>query len=376
MSLEAAVPSSFVVTRSHIQIAGNEAEGITLNSHQTSAGLVSLSVIGDQISGHGNPESGSGIEIDLAGAGTTRADLLNDSIWDIASCNCGASAGILLDPQDAAIGDINVVGMSVERSRSEALYVLNESKSGGRMTLDLFNNIFSHAMDGAVGISSSAGVASRVTLSAGENDYYGDGFPNQLEGRSPGTGNLALLPHYVNGLKGDLRLTSTSPLIDKGIVCSPGGVANPDAAGLDRLAGATVDLGAYEFGAAPVNGLVRLGTAGNDNLNGSSGNDILCGYDGNDRIFGMAGNDFIDGGNGNDIIDGGAGNDILVGGAGNDRLIGDSGSDHLYGGDGNDTLCANDGIRGNDHLDGGAGFDGYREDPGDIRTGVEHTTTC
>jgi len=376
VDLEAAVPSSFTVTRSHIQISGSETDGIFLSAHQPGPGLVTLAAIGDQISGHGDTQSSSGIELSLTGTGTTRADLMNDSIFDIASCNCGASAGILVDPQDTTVADINVVGMSIERSRSESVFVVNELKAGGRMTLDLFNNIFSHASDGALGIDSSQGVASRVTLSAGNNDYYGNGFPNQLEGRSPGAGNLSVLPHYVNGLKGDLRLTSTSPLIDKGIVCSPGGVANPDAAGMSRLAGMSVDLGAYEYGAGPITGVIRLGTSGNDVLTGSSGNDILCGYGGNDRIAGMAGNDFIDGGDGNDLIDGGAGNDILIGGPGNDKLIGESGSDYLYGGPGNDTLCARDGVRGNDHLDGGPGDDGYQADPGDFRTGVEFTTIC
>ena len=80
-------------------------------------------------------------------------------------------------------------------------------------------------------------------------------------------------------------------MIDRGQVCSPGGIAMPDVSGSTRLEGGGVDVGAYERGNRQVTGVVRLGSGGPDLLLGTSGDDILCGYGGNDELVGMAGVD-------------------------------------------------------------------------------------
>jgi YVTN family beta-propeller protein len=89
----------------------------------------------------------------------------------------------------------------------------------------------------------------------------------------------------------------------------------------------------------------RVGTSGNDTLNGTGGDDV---------IVGLGGNDTIDAGSGNDRVCGGSGNDTIELGSGNDRGFGDTGTDNLRGGSGDDRLSGGDG---NDLLDGGGDRD-------------------
>jgi hypothetical protein len=151
-----------------------------------------------------------------------------------------------------------------------------------------------------------------------------------------------------------------------------------------------------------------LGTAGDDQLNGTPGDDVICGMGGNDQLFGLDGSDVLSGGAGNDRLVGGPGGDVLQGGDGADdsadysasaapvtvtigtgaddgvageaddvqidveRVKGGSAGDHLFagarratligfagpdtlrGGPANDTL---DGRDGDDELEGGDGRD-------------------
>ena len=83
---------------------------------------------------------------------------------------------------------------------------------------------------------------------------------------------------------------------------------------------------------------LKLGTSGDDTLNGTDQGEIFFGFGGNDTIFAGGGNDHAFGGRGNDLIFGGNGNDHLFGGRGNDALVGEAGNDHLVGGRGRDLL--------------------------------------
>ncbi|MGE0256480.1 MAG: beta strand repeat-containing protein [Alphaproteobacteria bacterium] len=83
-----------------------------------------------------------------------------------------------------------------------------------------------------------------------------------------------------------------------------------------------------------------VGTAGDDDIEGSAfsntivggyGNDIIDGGGGNDRLYGGADNDIVLGAEGDDWIDGGAGNDTLLGEYGDDEIHGGAGSDILFG---------------------------------------------
>ncbi len=364
ISLDAQAPSTFSVVDSFVSFS-NEWSGIGL--YGAAAGAVTFQAIGNYVTALGATYAGSGIEVDTTGTDTLRADIMNNAIWDVANCNCGGASGMFLYPQDTSTMNVNVVGNTFEAVKSEGLGVRNSLAAGGHATVNLFNNVFAHSTSAAVDLDDSGSIPARLVLHAGFNDYYKNGFANFLGGRSAGSGNLAVGPKFVNVATGNLQLLATSPLINKGQVCSPGGVAEPDAAGNARLFGHSVDIGAYERGASPPTGIALVGTSGPDTLTGTSGADILCGMGGNDTLNGMGGSDYLNGGSGNDILNGGQGTDILVGGSGNDKL---------FGGPGTDTLCAMDGVHGNDHLDGGPGSDGFQADTGDVRTSVEHAVSC
>ncbi len=364
LQVDAAVPSSVTVTHSVISNTADFGSGVSLAATNGS-GQVAFRFVGDQVTAHGSTRSGGGLGACACGTGgTVTVAVYNNAFWDLHCNMClfrgAAPATIgLATSTDPVQLTADVVGNTINDTGFRALSAADAVTPGGSLGVFAYNNVFSHVAGSAITLDSSAS-ASPLTLSfnAGRNDFYAIGLADHLEGRSLGSGNLSLAPGYVNPSSGNLQLRAASPLINKGIVCSPGGVADPDAAGRHRLQGPTVDLGAYERGATAPTGVVLVGTAGPDALTGTSGADIICGMGGNDTISGLGGNDYLDGGGGNDSI------------------IGGPGADRLNGGPGNDTLCAKDGVVGNDTLNGGSGTDGYRADPGDHLSGVEHKVTC
>ena len=316
-------------------------------------GTVRLDLLGNTVTANGNPDSGSGIGIDISGAGATTGAIRSNAIWDVARCNCGAAAGITLTVEGPPLIELDVIGNTIERSQGPGLAQRNDLTGSGRLELRLFDNVFSHVQ---TGVSLESGDGS-LRVTAGHNAFFAHG-GNSLDGRSLGTGTIVADPRYVAAGSGNLRLRASSPLVDTGLTCPPGGIATLDAAGRGRLAGPAVDIGAYERNAAAPSGVVRLGDGGADTLVGTPGADILCGFGGPDRLLGNGGRDHLDGG------------------AAADRLVGGAGADRLLGGAGDDTLCARDGVAGNDRVDGGPGPDAARTDPRDGRVSVAGNAAC
>ena len=364
IELAAERSASFVLERSAGTSTGNDQAALSLFANLPAGHTATFKIIGNRLSGHGNAASGVGIGLQMIGAGTVKADILNNVVWDVGRSHAGAASGIAIIPSGTIQADVNIVGNTVERSNTDGLQQRNTLAVGGQLRLDLFNNIFSHAK--GRGIALSSGVGSTLAFRGGYNDLYANG-SNDYAGQHRGPGNTAMAPGFVNRTLGQLSLVGDSPLIDRGQVCSPGGIAMPDASGTTRLEGNGVDIGAYERGNRPVTGAVRLGGGAANHLQGTNGDDILCGFAGNDDLLGLAGDDYLGAGNGADHGSGGPGNDRLVGGVG---------PDHLAGGRDGDVLCANDGVAANDTVDGEDGFDRARTDSGDIRKSIEGLATC
>lgn len=373
ITVNAAVPASFRVEHSVVEGFSAQRSGIELFATHD-AGLVSLQAVANRVAAHGKKQSGSGIDVRSTGTGATDVQLMNNVIWDVASCNCGGSSGIWVYRTGDGPTDVDLVGNTVVRSHANAFYVY-DTAVGGHLSLDVFNNIFAKAAYRGLYLESTG--ASTRTVRAGFNDLWGNDRRAIWDGAAPGTGNRNVDPRFVDAANGAFRLRRSSPLIDAGLTCSPGGVAVPDQAGRSRLAGARVDMGAIERGAAPADGKALVGTGGADNLEGSSGADILCGMGGDDSLSGFSGPDFVDGGNGADVLVGGPGGDRLVGRAGSDVIVGGRGPDRIYGGHGPDPcLNSEDGVKGNDLIDGGVGRDGYRADRRDTVRSVERRSAC
>ena len=97
-----------------------------------------------------------------------------------------------------------------------------------------------------------------------------------------------------------------------------------------------------------------IGTAGDDNIEGTRNPEVILGLGGNDRIAAAGGNDIVCAGTDIDRVSGGTGGDILLGGEGIDVIAGDDADDAVFGEVGNDTL---DGGVGTDLVDGWVGTD-------------------
>jgi hypothetical protein len=348
------VPATIAIENSFIRSdQENEASVLTLAT-QNSSGLVHYRVVGNKITAHGDTKSNAGIDLIMEGSGTVVADIYNNVIWDVATCHCGAASGIAVLPDPKVRADVNIVGNTIDNSRTDAIQQRNDLTTG-RLYLDVFNNILTHNSSEALNLES--GKPGSLVFRAGFNDRFANGNPDNLDGQSAGPGNLNLDPRYVNPNARDLHLQSNSPLNNKGATCSPGGIADPDAAGRHRLNGPEVDIGAYEIGGVAITGVVRVGTSAAETLNGTNGQDILCGYGGADILKGL---------NASDYLDGGSGPDRVVGGSGVDRVFGNLDNDHL---------CTLDGTSG-DLADGGPGADTAVTDPGDTRVSIEGTGGC
>jgi Ca2+-binding RTX toxin-like protein len=306
------------------------------------------------VSGHGQADAQTAIYLNATDANSLTANAYNNVIWDVgADSATSTSGGFFLGARDSGDADFNIVGNTISTTH-DGIKVNNEQDAPNHLSLDVFDNIIQGTKGSAVVLTSDQD--GPYIVRGGYNDFWQNGTPNQTDGQSLGTTNVSVRPRFVDRSTGNLALKPSSPLIDKGLACTHGGVAGPDAAGMNRLAGPTVDIGAYESNAGPP-GVVLIGTSGPDVLIGGPNNDILCGYAGNDTLAGLEGDDLLDGDQGND------------------KLYGDLGNDQLFGRKGNDLLCARDGT-GGDHLDGGKGIDSFRADRGDVRISVEQRGDC
>jgi Ca2+-binding RTX toxin-like protein len=350
------MPATFVVQGNFIRSDQEARDDVLTLAAENPRGGVRFRVVGNRMSGHGNPASNSGVRLSMSGRGSVRADLYNNAIWDVARCRCADASGLTIVRQNTIRADVNLVGSTIELSQANALRVRNGVAPGGRLALDVFNNIFSHARSGAIRLEGAA--ASTFAFRAGYNNYYANAGPNRLAGWSAGPHNLNRDPHFTDRSAGNLRIELSSPMIDRGITCSPAGIATPDAGDHTRLGEAGVDIGAYEQRAGRSDGVIRLGNNGANRFVGTRGTDVLCGYGGNDVLIGRGQDDWLDGGDGND------------------RLIGGEGPDLLLGRNGNDVLCSVDREYGNDRLNGGPGRDAFRADVRDPRSSVERRARC
>ena len=126
------------------------------------------------------------------------------------------------------------------------------------------------------------------------------------------------------------------------------GAANTDKAGThkapltgsDRAGNTTTKQCAYSVAVPTCRGLTatRVGTIGNDVINGTAGPDVIVAVRGDDTINGRGGDDVICGGDNTDTIDGGQGADVVDGGAGFDSILGSAGDDNLDGGTQDDSI--------------------------------------
>lgn len=194
-----------------------------------------------------------------------------------------------------------------------------------------------------------------------------------------GNGDGTIMPYFVSGLGGASKYAFTDPPISGSAVQynADWGTMLVQASEFSitfefvSVAGGGTVVDSYTIDLAPNNGMPRLFSTGNDNIDFST---VLAGsYLAGSQYNAMAGDDTVmlpvdaavastagyspittfHGDDGNDSIVGGGLDDSVAGDAGNDTLVGGSGTDQLSGGADHDTLKW-DSI---DAFNGGTGFD-------------------
>jgi hypothetical protein len=183
------------------------------------------------------------------------------------------------------------------------------------------------------------GVCSAPTVTTGKlNVKLVDAEGDPLTLTFVSSSNTSLVPNanvHING-SGEIRTI---------VISGAAGVSGVSVVRFDLSNGTTT---------TPVVVTFKVGTNGNNTINGTAGIDMLFGLNGNNVLNGGAGGDLLCGGNGNDTLNGGVGNDTLDGGADDDTLNGGAGNDILRGMNGTDSLTGGTGA---DRFSGGLGLD-------------------
>jgi Ca2+-binding RTX toxin-like protein len=359
VSLDASGGSaSFVVARNVIQAAGHQVDQIDLFTSEA-FGSADFSIVGNRMTSGDYPESHAGIRASFYGTGTVDADIYSNLIRRVGGCFCGYAAAIGTDANQNVEATLNIVGNTIYRPRIGI--GIRGASDASEFRVNLFNNIVARAVGTGLSVQEDP---TGFSLRNGHNDFFANGQPNDWGDSEPGPATLHRRPRFVDPAAPNFRLLPISPLIDQGVVCSPGGTPRVDADRHDRIAGPSVDIGAYEFGSRrrPGPGVSLIGSNAPQTLTGGRGNDVLCGLGGKDTLLGRRGRDRLFGGRGADDLNGGDGADRLKGGLGSDVHLGRPGPD---------ILVAVDGQAGNDVAKGGAGRDRCLTDPGDRRRSCE-----
>ena len=264
--------------------------------------------------------------------------------------------------QIGGTGDINGDGLLD--------FVLGDQNTGTGSSFIVFGRRGTHpaeldltTLDGSNGYR-LRGVRDGDSLAGGQlGDFNNDGFADLIAGAArfdgPGDGGF---PAWDVGAAflvygGPERLRAFD-------------AADGDSDGLLHLANLGDILEFVEPDPVPIGGeagIERIGSEGDDLLEGGGGPDLLRGLGGADRLIGMGGDDTLEGGDGPDTLNGGDGDDLIRGGdteadrrdvvyagAGDDSVDGGYGNDQIYGMDGNDTLAGGFGA---DTIEGQAGDD-------------------
>lgn len=243
IDLNLQVPMSAVVENNIVATTG---QGVALRGAVETGGL-DLAVERNYFTTTVPEDSGSGIRLDLSGSGTYSIQLFSNVIYGVNGCNCGAESGISVRGSGGPQVTLSVANNTIHDIHFANGFRLLGIDPPATMTLNLFNNIVSAAPT-AFRLTNVDG--GNFTLNADGNNVFDTTFPSDFGGQAPGT-VLNVNPMFFDGDAGDLRLLVSSPLIDAGITAPAGGVSVLDAAGIDRVFGTQVDLGAYEYASIP-----------------------------------------------------------------------------------------------------------------------------
>ena len=190
--------------------------------------------------------SATGIDLDLRGAFVVTANIWSNVVSDVADCGCGGATAVDISTSDTVSATLNLVNNTIDLSGAGGIRI-GTPAIGQLLVANIFNNIVTRT---ATGLSLPAAVP-RLTVNNGNNDFFNNTTNTSLGGYVAGPGTVIIDPLFVNLAARDYHLQGTSTLVNFGLNSPPGGLSTLDADGNLRVAGPSVDLGAYERNSSP-----------------------------------------------------------------------------------------------------------------------------
>ena len=213
------------------------------------AGAADITIIGNQLRASDPVLAADGIGLDLRGAGTVRADLFSNVIFEMSGCGCGNASGIEIGASGSVVATVNVVNNTIDKKASPTFgqsLLVRPASDAAELIVNVCNNLITRS---SLALRLPSLGSAQLAVNLGFNTLFDA--PPDYGAYSMGPGTTMEDPRYVSGDGGNHRLAGGSPAADTGTNTPPGGLPPFDADGNVRLFGSQVDRGAYERGAPP-----------------------------------------------------------------------------------------------------------------------------
>jgi hypothetical protein len=243
VDIELRTPATVILGHNRIETTGQPIGVFTRTD-----GDIALTFVANVLTTTNPAVSGTGIALDHrapTAAGRVTTDILSNVLYNVAGCNCLGATGISVSALESVQATVDIVNNTLHRAK--AIEVKSPPMTS-RLDVNVFNNIVN---EGGEPVDFPAVKVPHLTIRHGFNDLVKvQGFVNGHRAYLPEAPNPNVVPRFVNVDNADFRLRSNSLIIDAGINDPPGGLPSEDADGNMRIAGFTVDIGAYEFGSS------------------------------------------------------------------------------------------------------------------------------
>ncbi len=190
--------------------------------------------------------SSNGVRVGIGGGGDSTTSIISNVLNQVGGCSCPAQAIAV----NSGVGNatINISHNTVFGGGNSSTGIdIGLSAMTPNAVLNVFNNTVS---DSGRGYRMTDFGAGSLDFNAGSNNGFNNTIVDNVFGSPSWTpGNAD--PRFADADGGNFQLLPDSGLIDAGLTSASQGSLGLDAAGLTRLSGATVDIGALEFQAKP-----------------------------------------------------------------------------------------------------------------------------
>jgi hypothetical protein len=244
IDLSVSVPATVAILHNTISTSG-----FPVFIQTNTGGSGSIAVQGNTLTTSTPEFSVAGIILQLSGTQTSTVDVRENVIHSVGGCACRSStSGIFLFSMGSVTATVNIVNNTIDdiQGSGDGILIPAPFLSGTQVTANVFNNLLTHATGRGINVT---GTQPFLTVNNDFNDTFGNTSADAFGGYTAGPSTLHVDPQYTAMATGNYRLQVSSPVIDRGTDTPTGGLSATDADGNPRVAGATVDLGAYEHSA-------------------------------------------------------------------------------------------------------------------------------